>query len=282
MRKIIVLLVTAIAAVTLLCGCESNRMYQYYSDVDNYIDTTADVVGMYYYKEADKLVFVLDLDGIDYADSHLVLRGENAKTAVDQGALETISIGSQITFTAAPRYFGEGYEVPIVALSCNSKELLPFENGYNNLISEFKAESVSTGVDQAENIDNNQEDAFTSCNPNDSDNQFRDMWVVISGVEYDERINTLFFSFDSDEYDRRIADYIPSISGENLKIVLNNGIFEKVKIGMQVHVTIAPMSMKTDVFIPVTSISCDDEIILDSKVGSSNLEAEFQNAGSIQ
>lgn len=42
-----------------------------------------------------------------------------------------------ITFVSAPEYFGDGYCMPIVALSVNGEELLTFDEGVENLIAQY-------------------------------------------------------------------------------------------------------------------------------------------------
>ena len=40
----------------------------------------------------------------------------------------------QITFITAPKYFGDGYVMPMVAISIGEENLLEFEDGYENLL----------------------------------------------------------------------------------------------------------------------------------------------------
>ena len=39
-----------------------------------------------------------------------------------------------VSFMTAPRYFGDGYIMPIVEISVDGEELLSFEEGYENLL----------------------------------------------------------------------------------------------------------------------------------------------------
>ena len=53
---------------------------------------------------------------------------------LERGVLEKIETGSEITYTSATRYFGNGYYMPMVALSVDGEELLSFDEGYKNLM----------------------------------------------------------------------------------------------------------------------------------------------------
>lgn len=48
-----------------------------------------------------------------------------------------LKLGEKVTFITAPRYFGDGYTMPIVAIKTEEKELLKFEDGYKNLIESY-------------------------------------------------------------------------------------------------------------------------------------------------
>ena len=45
-----------------------------------------------------------------------------------------IQLGTTVSFMTAPRYFGDGYIMPIVEISVDGEELLSFEEGYENLL----------------------------------------------------------------------------------------------------------------------------------------------------
>ena len=60
--------------------------------------------------------------------------GDNLPIAQQNGIDEKIEIGDQVSFITAPRYFGDGYVMPIVESSVNEEELLSFEAGFSNLL----------------------------------------------------------------------------------------------------------------------------------------------------
>lgn len=54
------------------------------------------------------------------------------------GLLDKISVGKEIKYISAPRYFGDGYDFPIVALTIGDEELLSFDEGYKNLMDTYR------------------------------------------------------------------------------------------------------------------------------------------------
>ena len=54
------------------------------------------------------------------------------------GILDKLETGDEITFVAAPEYFGDGYVVPIVAITVDGEELLSFDEGYENLMETYR------------------------------------------------------------------------------------------------------------------------------------------------
>ena len=65
-------------------------------------------------------------------------QGESFQNVIDNGGEEYLKLGTRVTFVSAPRYFGDGYDVPIVALSIDGKELLSFEEGHKNLMDSYR------------------------------------------------------------------------------------------------------------------------------------------------
>ena len=121
----------------LLCSCNLSRTieyYSYYSQKENYISVTGTVSSIKYNEEATALY-------IDFSELSSVLNdtcfkivGENLEIVKANRIDDKLKIGEQITFVTAPKYFGDGYVMPIVAISISSENLLDFEEGYKNLL----------------------------------------------------------------------------------------------------------------------------------------------------
>lgn len=117
-----------------LSACSKIKQREYYKDENNYLTSNA-VVKEIIYKNEDNGIY-LWLDHLDsaYQDSTFVLRGENVNIAIENGITNKVSTGTEITFTSAPRYFWDGYLMPIVYLKVNDEVLLHFKEGYGNLL----------------------------------------------------------------------------------------------------------------------------------------------------
>lgn len=110
----------------------------YYSDKSVYISSKGTVTYIGYNEERSVLYFSFsELQG-PYSDNTFKIVGDNLGIAQKRGIDTKISVGDQIEFLSAPRYFGDGYVMPIVELSANGDKLLDFEEGYSNLLKWIK------------------------------------------------------------------------------------------------------------------------------------------------
>lgn len=117
-----------------LNGCYQAKEKAYYSDKNNYICGDAVVDNIIFDEENHRLYFWLSEIDDAYQDCTFKVEGKSVDVLIGSSLLEKIDIGSKITFISAPRYFGDGYCMPIVALSYNGDELLSFNVGYENLL----------------------------------------------------------------------------------------------------------------------------------------------------
>ena len=67
-------------------------------------------------------------------DTCFKIVGENLKIVRKNGIEEKLKEEDEVVFITAPRYFGDGYVMPIVAISINGESLLDFNDGYANLM----------------------------------------------------------------------------------------------------------------------------------------------------
>lgn len=115
-------------------GCYQSREKKYYSDDNNYLTEEAVVDNIIFDKEKNIIYFWLSEIDEEYQDSTFKIEGESVNILLKNNIFEKIKVGNEITYTSAPRYFGDGYCMPIVAISINGEELLDFEEGLENLI----------------------------------------------------------------------------------------------------------------------------------------------------
>lgn len=116
-----------------LTACQSRSLQKYYSERDNYVNATGTVTYISY--SDDKNALYLDFSELipRFDDTCFKIVGDNLLLVQEKGIDQKIEVGDKVDFITAPRYFGDGYVMPIVAISVNGEELLDFEEGFDNL-----------------------------------------------------------------------------------------------------------------------------------------------------
>lgn len=149
LRKIIIITISAVCTFILFCIAILFFLYHfvtatwnyqektYYSDKDNFITEEAIVDSISYSEEYGNIWFVLSEIDEAYEDNQFVVRGENAIVLLERELFNKVNTGSKITYTSAPKYLGDGYSMPIVAITVDGEELLGFDEGYENLMESY-------------------------------------------------------------------------------------------------------------------------------------------------
>jgi len=132
-RKLIVIIAACIFLVS-LCSCISTKQSKYYSQRENYISVTGTVSHIKYNEDSTALYVAFSEISPVLDDKNFKIVGENLEIVKANKIDDKPKIGEEITFITAPRYFGDGYVMPIVAISINGEVLLDFEVGYENLL----------------------------------------------------------------------------------------------------------------------------------------------------
>ena len=134
-RQKFMLIITLVCFIPVfLSSCKSLEKIEYYSHKGNYISVTGTVSYMEYNEDSTALY-------IELSDSHPILDdtcfkivGRNLEIVQINKIDDKLKTGEPITIITAPRYFGDGYVMPIVAISINGEDLLEFEEGYKYLL----------------------------------------------------------------------------------------------------------------------------------------------------
>lgn len=129
-----VLLAALILSLT-SCGVSSKyKMVKYYSDESNFIAVNG-VVDWLNYNDARSMLY-LSFSNMDTAlsDNCFKIVGDNLKITQQNGIDSKLQIGDSVCFITAPRYFGDGYVMPIVEITVNGEKLLAFDEGHENLL----------------------------------------------------------------------------------------------------------------------------------------------------
>lgn len=102
--------------------CESFGTFTHYPD--QYYLNVKDMD----YERTDECKFVSTSFDFDVASTELLKKA---------GIEEVLTEGTAVTFMSAPRYFGDSYWMPIVALEIDGEVWLDFDTGYKNLMSTY-------------------------------------------------------------------------------------------------------------------------------------------------
>lgn len=123
-----------ICIIPLMASCTSKKMLEYYADENNYVQA----VGVVHFINdvPENGSFILGFTDLEpqFSDTCFKLVGQNYEIAIENGINEKIQLGDTVYFSAAPRYFGDGYVMPIASITVDGEELLEFSVGYENIM----------------------------------------------------------------------------------------------------------------------------------------------------
>ena len=135
--KLIGLLIVLSLVVSVVDACFTIEEKIYYSDKSNFINVSGTVTHIKY-SERDGCLYLAFSDlSPKMDDTNFKLIEENAKIAQENGLDDVLDYGIKVDFITAPRYFGDGYVMPIVSLNIDGVCYLEFEEGYDNFIKKW-------------------------------------------------------------------------------------------------------------------------------------------------
>lgn len=125
------------AVCVILASCKPAEKAEYYSDPDHYVTATGTITFLNC-DEDNEIVYIgfSDLSPA-FSDSCFKISGKNYERIHENGLLEVLDLGQQITFMSAPKYFGDGYVMPIVSITVEGNTYLDFEEGVANLVADL-------------------------------------------------------------------------------------------------------------------------------------------------
>ena len=132
--RLIMIIISICILLVLFCSCISSGKIEYYSQKENYISVTGTISSIKYNEEATALYIDFSELSPVLDDTCFKIVGENLEIVKAKEIDDKLKIGEQITFITAPQYFGDGYVMPIVAISISGENMLDFEEGYKNLL----------------------------------------------------------------------------------------------------------------------------------------------------
>ncbi|MDE6014773.1 MAG: hypothetical protein K2H41_03575 [Acetatifactor sp.] len=128
------ILIVLLLCTLFLSACYSAKEKEYYVQKDNYVNASGTIRHIAYNDDGSALYLGFSELSPTFDDNSFKIVGDNLAIVQKNNIDEKIKMGDKIEFITAPRYFGDGYVMPIVAVSVNGEELLEFEEGYANLL----------------------------------------------------------------------------------------------------------------------------------------------------
>lgn len=117
-----------------LMSCRRQKELEYYSEKNNFISVTAEICYVKYDTENSVLYLAFSNLPEEFSDDHFKIIHKNLEIIKKNNGEKAFEIGNEITFITAPRYFGDGYIMPIISVSVGEEVLLEFEEGYKNFM----------------------------------------------------------------------------------------------------------------------------------------------------
>ena len=136
LKKVLVLIL--LVNIFIMCACYSSKMKDYYLEEENFINVSG-TIDHIKYSDNNEMLYLGFSDLMPKCDDDTFkIVGENVSIIKANGIDEKIEIGTKIEFVTAPKCWGDGYVMPIVAITVDGEELLAFEEGYANFMTWFE------------------------------------------------------------------------------------------------------------------------------------------------
>ena len=133
-KKVYALLFLCCFFIITSCTNFSKKEKEYYSDKNNYV-TVSGVIDHILFDEQNLTVYLgFSMMSEELDDNAFKIVGKNYSILNEVDAKNKLKLGEIVTFVTAPKYFGDGYVMPIVALNIENEVLLDFEIGFANFI----------------------------------------------------------------------------------------------------------------------------------------------------
>lgn len=118
------------------CNTYSRKQIKYYSNEENYIEATGTISHVIFDDKTEALYLGFTDLSERFDDTTFEITKDNYSIIVN--AKDSIQLGKTATFITAPKYFGDGYIMPIVSLTIDGVCLLEYEVGISNFLDELK------------------------------------------------------------------------------------------------------------------------------------------------
>ena len=135
-KTLLFIMLCLLILVTASCSNRNKEKIDYYSSDENYIEVTG-VIDHIEFDDEHEILY------LGFTDLSQKLDDNCFKVVGDAYSImvaykEHIQIGKTATFVTAPKYYGDGYVMPIVSLSLDDQNILEYEIGFSSLINWLK------------------------------------------------------------------------------------------------------------------------------------------------
>ena len=132
--SILCIAVFLVSLHTIFPWFESIQLKNYYSEKNVYVTVSGEISWLNLKDKGLYLAFQEEGLTGPYDDYTFGIEGKNFDLLLEKNIEDLLHIGDKVEFITAPRYFGNGYIMPIVSLTVDGEVLLEFEEGYSNLL----------------------------------------------------------------------------------------------------------------------------------------------------
>ena len=130
------LMICLLVLVVSSCTDTNKEKINYYSNDQNYIEITGTINHIVF--DDEQKVLYLGFSNLSQKtdDDCFKVVGDSYSIVINYK--EYIQIGKTATFVTAPKYYGDGYIMPIASLSIDDHDVLKYEDGFTNLLDWLK------------------------------------------------------------------------------------------------------------------------------------------------
>ena len=131
-KILLFLMICSLVLATTSCDNTNEEKIKYYSDEQNYIEITG-IIDHVVFDDEQKILYLGFLNLSQKLDDDCFKVVGDAYSIVVANK-EHIEIGATATFVTAPKYYGDGYVMPIVSLSVAGRDVLGDDDGFSSLV----------------------------------------------------------------------------------------------------------------------------------------------------
>ena len=136
-KPLLFLMIIFLVFTAVSCANVKSKKIEYYSNKDNYIEATGTINYVFFDDENGSVYLGFSDLSETFDDDCFKITGHNYSIIINDYK-ELIEIGKTASFVTAPKYFGDGYVMPIVSLTIEDSCLLEYEVGISNFLDWLK------------------------------------------------------------------------------------------------------------------------------------------------